>query len=71
MENLAKEKQNVQIEMDTDSTPFTPENNLFHTDSKQLENQRVISIIGVIDIDNASAIVLEMIIMPDKCHCNR
>lgn len=36
--------------MDMDSTPFSPENNLFHTDSKQLENERVISIIAVIDL---------------------
>lgn len=36
-------------EIDTDSTPFSPESNLFHTDSKQLENRRVISIIDVID----------------------
>lgn len=30
--------------MDTGSTPFSPENNLFHTDPKQLENQYNVSL---------------------------
>lgn len=55
-------EKNVRIEIIADSTPFSPENNLLHTDPKQLGNKRVISIIGFIDLTNVDVVVSEQII---------